>query len=349
MEKITTNSVNVFVFDKNKIPIPGATVQVIYNKEPFCEATTLGSSTAPTKLIVPGSVDAVALRAVFDGHVEGATISAHENNFSFTFRQVDLGKTSPPPPTLSANPHVLSLHGIRTRGKWQKEITDAFGRASIWHSPLDYDYFLFIKLVIPFTRRNKIKWLQEEYTKYVKGSRPSLIAHSYGTYIVARALERYPEIELDRVIFCGSIVERVYDWSHIINRGQVNRVLNDYGRQDIWARLVGWVVKDAGDSGRTGFEDKAGGKVLERYHPKWGHSDYFYSLNYEKNWIPFLKGTDPPPLESSGRRHKNWKFRTTLLVLTILIACLFWYLGSDWREAIFSRNVLDKLWLLLFR
>jgi hypothetical protein len=67
---------------------------------------------------------------------------------------------------------------------------------------------------------------------------PRIIAHSFGTYLVARALELNPELKFDRVIFCGSIVRRDYPWSRIIAAGQVGRVLNDYGDRDMWADVV---------------------------------------------------------------------------------------------------------------
>jgi hypothetical protein len=120
---------------------------------------------------------------------------------------------------------------------------------------------------------------------------PSIIAHSFGTYIVAKAIEKYVEIRFDRVIFCGSIVRRDFDWDTKIKRGQVGAVLNEYGDKDMWVRLAQF-IPDLGPSGAFGF-DHTGSGVYQRRRPLFQHSDYFYPLNYRENWLPFLRGDSP--------------------------------------------------------
>jgi hypothetical protein len=139
-------------------------------------------------------------------------------------------------------------------------------------------------------------------------------------------MEMHPEIKLDKMILCGAIVRRDYPWSQVLGaRGQADRVLNDYGRKDILAKIVGWFVADADSSVSSGFKDDAGGRVLNRCHPEFRHSDFFYALNYQNVWIPFLKGNDPPPDVKMDRRPVNWKFRIVLLAVLILIGLLLWF------------------------
>jgi hypothetical protein len=117
---------------------------------------------------------------------------------------------------------------------------------------------------------------------------------------VARTIERFPEVTVDRLVLCGSIVRRDYPWTRVIHESkQVPEVLNDYGRMDLWAGIVRWFVADAGPSGTEGFIDNASGLVIQREHADFTHSDYFYDLNYDKTWIPFLNGLDPAPLAAS--------------------------------------------------
>src|SRR5262249_24374025 len=150
--------------------------------------------------------------------------------------------------------------------------------------------FLALQLLWPGSRRRKVEWFRDAYTEIVDrhGPRPSVIAHSFGSYLVARALELFPEIAFDQVIVCGSIVRPDYPWSRMIEAGRVSRVVNEYGHKDMWARVVGWVVEDAGPSGHEGFSDTAGGRVVQRLHPEFRHSDYFYPLNYRYTWVPVL-------------------------------------------------------------
>ena len=91
-------------------------------------------------------------------------------------------------------------------------------------------------------------------------------------------------------------------------------------------------------SGVKGFIDEAGGKVFQRRHAEFRHSDYFYDLNYEQNWIPFLKGNDPPPLVDTIAAPANWKFRVALgsvtLILLSVAVCVGWLLiNGTWKNA----------------
>jgi hypothetical protein len=217
---------------------------------------------------------------------------------------------------------VITLHGIRTRGAWQKDLDTELGKAQLVPTALDYGFFRATKMLIPALRRRQVDWFLEQYThiRAENGNvRPSVVAHSFGTFLVASAMERYQEVEFDHVIFCGSIVSREFAWSTYVGSGRVRRLLNDCGERDRWVRLAAWVIREAGASGALGFEDKPKPLVVERRHPQFSHSDFFYRLNFQKNWIPFLKGGDPQESVLSEKRPTNWKFVIVEASLTILV------------------------------
>ena len=139
---------------------------------------------------------------------------------------------------------------------------------------------------------------------------------------MTEALRIYPEIAFDQIILCGSIVRRDYPWSDMVAQGRVRRVLNDFGHQDFWAKVVAWTVEDAGQSGAKGFLDDANGSVVQRAHPEWRHSDYFYVANYKSNWVPFLRGELPTPLVISARRGVNWRFRVFRAALILFLLAM---------------------------
>jgi hypothetical protein len=123
---------------------------------------------------------------------------------------------------------VMSLHGIRTRGTWQKELVPELSRAGFIPVPLDYGWFGAVKLLLPWSRQKQVDWFRDEYLKKCDShqcTRPCMIAHSFGTYLVASSVHKYM-IEFDRVIFCGAIVRRDYPWSQLIDHGLVQRALN---------------------------------------------------------------------------------------------------------------------------
>lgn len=199
---------------------------------------------------------------------------------------------------------VLSLHGIRTRGAWQKDLAPTLNMQGFDCAPLDYGNFLAARLLYKPSRRAMVDWFRDEYDQRCTGkSPPSVIAHSFGSYIVTEALRKYPHIKVDQLILCGSIVRRDYPWDQVLSRQQVARVLNDFGQQDIWAKVVGLFVSDAGPSGLKGFE-VTHPLVHQRCNPDWQHSDYFHHGNYVNAWIPFLQGGIPPA--GGAAMSKRW-------------------------------------------
>lgn len=220
---------------------------------------------------------------------------------------------------------VISLHGIETRGEWQKELTEAMGGEFV-HVPLDYGTFRIWNFRKPSERRKKVDWFRDEYTRVCKEhgvKRPSIIAHSFGTYIFAMALEKYDELEFENVILCGSIVYRDFPWSSFDRRFRF--VLHDFGRRDWCVWIAEYGVEDAGPSGKYGFNDLANGRVHQRARPKFRHSDFFYKLNYANVWLPFLRGEIPPEPQAEHRRKTNWKFRATQIAFwAVGLAIAFW-------------------------
>lgn len=232
-------------------------------------------------------------------------------------------------------PVVISIHGIRTTGRWQKELNDVLTSAGFRHVPLDFGFFSALSLLMPWSRSRKVEWFHRTYSeKFAGGGRkPSVIAHSFGSYIVTRAMLKYDDIRFERVILCGSIVSRSYPWRAVLlARDQADAVLNEAGGRDMWAAMVEWVVSDAGASGVSGFEDTAEGRLVQLIHERHAHSDYFYRQNYERRWLPFLQGRPVQPVMPAGGGRMNRKFLFTICMLIALIVIAAW-LGAGDRGA----------------
>jgi hypothetical protein len=111
----------------------------------------------------------------------------------------------------------------------------------------------------------------------------------------------------------------------MIEQGRVQAVLNCYSRFDLWARLVGWVVKDAGPSGAGGFDAETASRVVQQKYNEFGHSDYFYRAHYDKSWVPFLiDGRVVMGAQNSFPKERNWRFTATLLGVVVLVGLLIW-------------------------
>ena len=216
---------------------------------------------------------------------------------------------------------VMSLHGIRTRGEWQKQVNSQLQAMGFRHELLDYGFFRAWRLLMPWLRARQVARFRMEYEALTAGTSalPSVIAHSFGTYIVAAAMDKYAEIRFDRIILCGSIVRREYDWDSLIDSGRVSAVLNEYGGKDFWSKTAAWCIWDGGASGARGFLTRHG-RVFQRRRPLFRHSDYFYPLNYRENWVPFLEGAEPSDQPRERPGGINWRFLTLAI---IVVATLF--------------------------
>jgi hypothetical protein len=128
-----------------------------------------------------------------------------------------------------ARPVVITVHGIRTHARWQKELDSCLANADFVPESLDYGWFSALLFVFKSQRDKKVQWFRDKYqdlSAMYPGTVPSVIAHSFGTYIISKAIREYrPIIKFDRVILCGSIVQEDLPWSQVIQGGLVKAVL----------------------------------------------------------------------------------------------------------------------------
>lgn len=117
--------------------------------------------------------------------------------------------------------------------------------------------------------------------------RPSVVAHSFGSYIIGYGMLKHPDMKFDKVVFCGCILPTDFDWPLLISRDQVNYIRNEYGKRDFWARIVRWFVPRAGDSGFRGF-DLVSSVLEQQRFDDFIHSDFFHDRHIRAHWIPFL-------------------------------------------------------------
>lgn len=185
---------------------------------------------------------------------------------------------------------VISIHGIKTRGEWQKDLAPTLALAGLIPYGLDYGYFPAFRLLLGKSLDKQVNWLVKEYDKirYESGcERPSIIAHSFGTLQVAYLLQKYDHVLFNQVILVASIIPPNYKWSDMLNAQRVTWVVNNFSGKDICVKAGTYLVPYAGNSGASGFNDKH--RALHQIdHPYHNHSDYFSKGNFQCNWVPTL-------------------------------------------------------------
>lgn len=230
---------------------------------------------------------------------------------------------------LSGENVVVLIHGIRTFANWQQVVQEelAIIDPNIIVYPVRYGVFDLFSFICPiFTRRKPIARVEREL-RFAQKKHPhadvSVIAHSFGTYIVSRLLKRMKDLSLTRLILCGSIIPEDYNWPKVVGKVK-GTVLNDVGTEDILPLVAKHGSIGYGPSGRNGFGSVA---VQDRFF-KLGHSDFFKRDHIRGFWAPFLsRGQVVPskwgstrPTPSAWEGIANW-----FPVKSVIVGCAVYF------------------------
>lgn len=129
--------------------------------------------------------------------------------------------------------------------------------------------------------------------------RIDIVAHSFGTHIVAWGLygippEKRPAIHT--IIFAGSVLKHGFPLRKVLG-GRKIRLVNDCGMRD-WELVVNQLVLRTGVAGRFGFTGMTNARLMNRYFD-FGHSGFFTDGTQDDDfmrdkWVPLLTTEDPP-------------------------------------------------------
>lgn len=192
---------------------------------------------------------------------------------------------------------VITIHGIQTQGKWQKNITPYLAKYGLVPYHIDFGWFSVLKFLCPISRGRQLSRIREELRNLVDRvgvRRVSVIAHSFGTFLIMEALIRENgNFTYDRVVLTGSIVPRNFEWKNVFDRHMVMAVRNERATAD-WvvvlaafaAHRLRWIFwLKAGDSGRNCFDEKL--PALLDDFVDGNHSVTHNALKYEQ-WARFI-------------------------------------------------------------
>ncbi len=186
---------------------------------------------------------------------------------------------------------VVLIHGIRTEADWQDMVVAKLQEAGkIEVIPIKYGYFDAIRFWFPvWSRRQPIARVTEQIRILQSKSSDNeltVIAHSFGTYILGHILRRCADIKIDRIILCGSVLPQNFPWGEVAHRRiKDGNIVNECGKRDIWPLLARSASWGYGSSGTHGFGDVL---VKDRFH-NYQHSEYFDEKFVEKYWVSLIR------------------------------------------------------------
>jgi hypothetical protein len=245
---------------------------------------------------------------------------------------------------------LLLVHGMNTNGRWQEYLAFDVG---LWQGlavpTFVHKYgWIVLGVLLPWRRRKLMGELRErlvalsaEAKAQNLPSRPDVVAHSFGTWMLGHLLLEAlhstdgPRVEVGRVILTGSVLRPDFPWAELQSRGIVRDILNHFGTKDPIVPLAHWTIWDSGPSGRRGFdvslESPAGAEydVVNVAAPDFGHStllsDAERYASYSETWKPFL--TNPAGQASRDLEVADpvqrwrpgwWPLRGTLFPLVVV-------------------------------
>ena len=128
---------------------------------------------------------------------------------------------------------VITVHGIRTFGDWQGRLTRLLlPESGVRPQGLNvvnyrYGYFSVIAFLIPLLRWLVVRRFREALIQVVKDhgypARVDLVAHSFGTHVVAWGLTRIPKEQRPKVhtiILAASVLKVGFRWRRTHGRPQ---------------------------------------------------------------------------------------------------------------------------------
>jgi pimeloyl-ACP methyl ester carboxylesterase len=238
---------------------------------------------------------------------------------------------------------VVLVHGMNTRGEWISTVKPTLEEAGFIVAPAGYGLFSVARFLLPIDwfRARAVARVSKRVRAAItlhKPHRISFIAHSFGTYIVARLLAENFDQNWERIIFCGSIVKNDFPIEQYFRRF-FPPIINEIGTRDFWPAMAEAATWGYGSIGSHGFL-QAG--VEERWHQGLSHSDFLTPGFCATYWVPFLKegtivkGTAPEPLpllvRLLARLPLRWLF-FVLLPIILFSAVLAYSLNICWHPA----------------
>lgn len=196
-----------------------------------------------------------------------------------------------------SNVTLISIHGIRTIGHWQNTLNDLVKENSrkIEPKPVKYGFFSLLSFLFPHLRDYVAKKVVKKIHSALDSSnqdRVILVAHSFGTYIAAKAIETYTgKTQIDLTIFAGSVLKTDHDLDSIFNR--TNMFINECGARDKILMICNMLVLGLGDAGRSGFSSHQHNSFINRYY-NGGHDVYLAKEKMLENWVPSIISSQKP-------------------------------------------------------
>lgn len=197
--------------------------------------------------------------------------------------------------------YVYSLHGIRTNAFWQSELSDEVSKRTGFEVGYrNYQRFDTAMFVLKNIFSDKpLRLIEGDLRDRQRRFRVSVIAHSFGTWLLLKALSENSELEIHHLILCGAVFPRAMSrWRQLKHSGQITgEIVNFCGTRDPFPALAELLSRDFGASGVVGAGDPV---IKDSFHDV-GHSGFLTRAFCASYWIDILTSKPFQPQAAAAR------------------------------------------------
>jgi hypothetical protein len=189
---------------------------------------------------------------------------------------------------------LITIHGIRSHGEWNAEICHIASSNGWIVAPFTYGYVEPTVFANPSQRaaivdrfRDHINDISDRYSAPI-----SVIAHSFGTYVIAKYLLGFdePPVPIDTLILTGSILNEEMDIDQF--KGRAFKIINEVAPNDGVVKLAVpaslWSDPMLGRSGEVGFK-KTSNRLEQRECDVFSHTNVIRRDVVSRRWMPWLE------------------------------------------------------------
>lgn len=191
------------------------------------------------------------------------------------------------------NRALITVHGIRSHGEWSAEVCHIASSNGWIVAPFSYGYTDASVFLRPSKRREIVDRFRDHIHEIVTlyDTEVSVIAHSFGTYVVAKYLLGFdvPPIGVDTLILTGAVLNENLDLSDFY--GRAGHILNEVAPNDSWVRfppLARFQDKLFGRAGRVGFKETPS-RLEQRSSDVFDHNNVIKRDVVVQRWMPRLE------------------------------------------------------------
>lgn len=199
---------------------------------------------------------------------------------------------------IERQPHqktLVTIHGIRTQAEWNSEVSLIASLNGWVVAPFQYGY-VDVDVFMNRYQRNEIVDRFRDHVFELSHSfdlkNISIIAHSFGTYIITRYLLGFddPPVQFDTVILCGAIIDPYLDIERFRKRAGI--ICNEVAPNDewaSWAKVANFGVDEFfGDAATAGFKTRSE-RLIQRSAQIFTHNNVIRRDVVVQRWMPILE------------------------------------------------------------